>query len=87
MRALEATRTALYHPLSVDFRKITAGKSLSLHSHGIAIDWDAEHNPRANTLKKTLPDWWYDTWQAHGWSGGRHFPTPAPKHLQFATGA
>lgn len=70
-----------------NFRKITAGKSLSLHSFGIAIDWDADHNPRGKPMKKTLPDWWYDIWKAHGWSDGRHFPTPDPMHVQFATGA
>jgi hypothetical protein len=75
------------HAGGFNFRKITAGKSLSLHSYGIAIDWDAEHNPRKKPLTLTLPDWWYDIWKAHGWSDGRHFPTPDPMHVQFATGA
>jgi hypothetical protein len=75
------------HGGGFNFRKITAGKSLSLHSYGIAIDWDPEHNPRQKPLKRTLPDWWYDIWKARGWSDGRHFPTPDPMHVQFATGA
>jgi hypothetical protein len=70
-----------------NFRKITAGQQLSLHAYGIAIDWDAAHNPRKKPLTHALPDWWYDIWKAHGWSDGRHFSTPDPMHVQFATGA
>ena len=70
-----------------NFRKITGGSKLSLHSYGIALDWDPEHNPRQKPLTRTLPDWWYDIWRAHGWSDGRQFPTPDPMHVQFATGA
>lgn len=70
-----------------NFRKITGGSRLSLHAYGIAIDWDPEHNPRQKPLKRTLPDWWYEIWGAHGWSDGRRFPTPDPMHVQFATGA
>ena len=75
------------HGGGFNFRPITGGKNLSLHSYGIAIDWDPDHNPRQKPLKKTLPDWWYDIWAKHGWSDGRHFPTPDPMHVQFATGA
>jgi hypothetical protein len=75
------------HGGGFNFRPITGGKSLSLHSFGIAIDWDPEHNPRRKPLTRTLPNWWYDVWKAHGWSDGRHFPTPDPMHVQFATGA
>jgi hypothetical protein len=72
---------------SFNFRKITGGECLSLHAFGIAIDWDAENNPRKNPLTKTLPNWWYDLWKAHGWADGRFFSTPDPMHVQFATGA
>ena len=75
------------HGGGFNFRKITGGSSLSLHSYGIAIDWDPEHNPRQKPLKRTLPDWWYDLWKARGWADGRRFPTPDPMHVQFATGA
>jgi D-alanyl-D-alanine carboxypeptidase len=75
------------HGGGFNFRPITGGKKLSLHSYGIAIDWDPDHNPRQKPLKKTLPDWWYDIWAKHGWSDGRHFATPDPMHVQFATGA
>ncbi len=60
---------------------------LSMHSYGIAIDWDPIQNPRGKPMKYTLPDWWYDIWAMHGWSDGRHFKTPDPMHVQFATGA
>ena len=75
------------HGGGFNFRKITAGTKLSLHSYGIAIDWDPEHNPRKRPLTKTLPDWWYAIWSGRGWSDGRAFPTPDPMHVQFATGA
>ena len=75
------------HGGGFNFRPITGGKSLSLHSYGIAIDWDPKHNPRKKPLTNTLPDWWYDIWKKHGWSDGKHFKTPDPMHVQFATGA
>jgi hypothetical protein len=75
------------HGGGFNFRKITGGTKLSLHSYGIAIDWDPEHNPRKKPLTNTLPNWWYEIWQNHGWSEGRNFPTPDPMHVQFATGA
>ena len=69
--------------------RISTGNSavLSLHSYGIAIDWDPVHNPHHKPMIHTLPDWWYAIWARHGWSDGRHFATPDPMHVQFATGA
>ncbi len=75
------------HGGGFNFRKITGGTKLSLHSYGIAIDWDPEHNPRKKPLTKTLPDWWFEIWKNHGWTDGRRYPTPDPMHVQFATGA
>ena len=75
------------HGGGFNFRKITGGQGLSLHSFGIAIDWDPENNPRQKPLTKRLPDWWYEIWEKHGWSDGRLFTTPDPMHVQFATGA
>lgn len=75
------------HGGGFNFRQITAGKSLSLHAFGIAIDWEPSHNPRQRPLAGTLPDWWYGIWNQLGWSDGRHFSTPDPMHVQYATGA
>jgi hypothetical protein len=75
------------HSGGFNFRNITGGRKLSLHSYGIALDWDPEHNPRKKPLTRTLPDWWYDIWKPRGWSDGRHYSTPDPMHVQFATGA
>lgn len=83
---LHANRLDL-HGGGFNYRKITAGSSLSLHAYGIAIDWDPINNPRKKPLTRTLPDWWYDIWKKHGWSDGRRFGTPDPMHVQFATGA
>jgi hypothetical protein len=74
------------HAGGFNYRVIHGTNRLSLHSYGIAIDWDADHNPQGHS-NHTLPDWWYGIWQAHGWSDGRHFGTPDPMHVQFATGA
>jgi D-alanyl-D-alanine carboxypeptidase-like protein len=87
IRAWLHTKRLDLHGGGFNYRKITDGKGLSLHSYGIAIDWDPNHNPRQKRLSKTLPDWWFDIWARHGWSDGRHFPTPDPMHVQFATGA
>jgi len=71
-----------------NYRKSSGNNTvLSLHAYGIAIDWDPAHNPHQKPLTKTLPDWWFDIWSTHGWTDGRHFNTPDPMHVQFATGA
>jgi hypothetical protein len=70
-----------------NFRQIRGGSRLSLHSFGIAIDWDPRNNPRKKPITRTLPDWWYAIWNNHGWHDGRRFKTPDPMHVQFATGA
>ncbi|WP_416548321.1 M15 family metallopeptidase [Limnohabitans sp. DCL3] len=68
-------------------KKRVTSKELSLHSFGIALDWDPLNNPQKVPLTKTLPDWWYAIWQANGWHDGRNFSKPDPMHVQFATGA
>ena len=83
---LHANRLDL-HGGGFNFRPKVGGNELSLHSFGIAIDWDPNHNPRQRPMRKTLPDWWYAVWARHGWIDGRHFATPDPMHVQFATGA
>jgi hypothetical protein len=75
------------HGGGFNFRNITGGRRLSLHSFGIALDWDPDHNPRQAPMRSTLPSWWYDVWAEHGWIDGRGFRTPDPMHVQFARGA
>lgn len=75
------------HGGGFNFRPITGGRRLSLHSYGIAIDWDPDNNPRKKPLTFSLPEWWYGVWADHGWKDGRSFRTPDPMHVQFATGA
>jgi len=87
IRAWLHARRLNQHGGGFNFRPITGGRALSLHSYGIAIDWDPTNNPRQKPLKRTLPDWWFDVWAQHGWSDGRRYKTPDPMHVQFATGA
>lgn len=74
------------HSGGFNYRMIHGTSKLSLHSYGIAIDWDADNNPQGHS-SHTLPDWWYDIWNAQSWTDGRHFSNPDPMHVQFATGA
>ncbi|MFZ1219617.1 MAG: M15 family metallopeptidase [Chthoniobacterales bacterium] len=74
------------HSGGFNYRVIHGTGKLSLHSYGIAIDWDADHNPQGHS-SHTMPVWWYDIWNAHGWVDGRHFTNPDPMHVQFASGA
>jgi D-alanyl-D-alanine carboxypeptidase len=72
-----------------NFRSKVGAKGISMHSFGIAIDWDADHNPqqkRGEPLRTTFPDWWFQTWNKHGWVDGRNFPRRDPMHVQFASG-
>lgn len=56
---------------SYNFRKITSGKSYSMHAWGIAMDWDANnntysmHKPKASLSKPECEKWW-EIWEAHG---------------------
>lgn len=87
-----AIRTRLHdlrldqHSGGFNYRPIHGMGKLSLHSYGIAIDWDADNNPQGHSTH-TLPNWWFDIWNAHGWTDGRHFSNPDPMHVQFATAA
>jgi hypothetical protein len=77
------------HSGGFNFRSKVGARGISMHSFGIAIDWDADHNPqekRGEPLKTTFPDWWFQTWNKHGWVDGRNFPKRDPMHVQFASG-
>jgi hypothetical protein len=77
------------HSGGFSFRSKMGAKGISMHAFGIAIDWDADHNPQekpGDPLKTTFPDWWFDTWNKHGWTDGRNFRKRDPMHVQFARG-
>lgn len=55
-----------------NLRRMTGGKRLSLHSWGIAIDWDPENNQYNQTsVTATLaqPEYekWWEIWEDEGW--------------------
>src|SRR5262249_51548130 len=70
------------HSGGFNYRPIGNTQKLSMHAYGIAIDWDADHNPQGNP-NHTLPDWWYDCWNKREWTDGRHFPKTDPMHVQY----
>lgn len=57
----------------LNVRKMRGGNSYSMHSWGIAIDWDAEHNEmrwdhrKARFAKPEYNKWW-ELWEAEGWT-------------------
>ena len=74
---------------SYNYRKNTGGSSLSLHSWGIALDFDAEHNtysmhkPQARFSAPEYDEWW-NIWERHGgYSLGRRSDCDY-MHVQFA---
>lgn len=73
------------HTGAFNFRPKRGSSGRSLHSYGIAIDWDADHNPQGSP-QTTLPAWWYEIWHRHGWTDGRTYSKPDPMHVQFAKG-
>lgn len=56
----------------LNVRPMRGGKALSMHSWGIAVDWDAQRNPlnmgrdRAPLARPEYDAWW-DAWTAEGW--------------------
>jgi hypothetical protein len=57
---------------SLNVRKMRGGNSYSMHSWGIAIDWDPDRNEmrmdhtKARFAKEEYEFWW-DAWEAEGW--------------------
>lgn len=65
-----------------EYRKKRGARQLSVHSYGIALDFDPANN--AMGTKGTLPAWWYNIWRKHGWKCGVDFRDPM--HVQYCTG-
>lgn len=58
---------------SLNVRKMRGGNSYSMHSWGIAIDWDAEHNEMRLDHRKARfaqPEYnkWWELWESEGWT-------------------
>lgn len=75
---------------SYNFRKITSGKSYSMHAWGIAMDWDANnntysmHKPKASLSKPECEKWW-EIWEAHGATSLGRARDYDWMHVQFAS--
>lgn len=57
---------------SLNVRKMRNGTQWSMHSWGIAIDWDASHNSlntHAPQARFSKPEYerWFECWEAEGW--------------------
>lgn len=68
-----------------DYRPMRGGKSLSMHSYGCAIDFDAADNPfrsKKHTFKADSPI--VLAFKAEGWSWGGDWEPPDAMHAQAA---
>lgn len=59
---------------------------LSVHAWGLAVDLNADANPRGLPMRKDLPDGWIREFESRGWVWGGRFPTPDPMHFQVVRG-
>lgn len=58
---------------------------LSLHSYGVAVDFNWDTNPMGPTLDSDLPPAFIANFKAHGWEwGGDWKGIKDPMHFQFA---
>ena len=66
------------------YRAMRNGHSLSMHSYGIALDFDAEHNPFGypGRFKPTSP--LVLAFEAEGWTWGGRWHKPDAMHFQAA---
>ena len=56
--------------------KITGGNEFCRFAYSMAIDCGMpNNNPRQKPIMRTLPDWWYEIWRVHGWTGVQVFPS------------
>lgn len=76
---------------SYNFRQKRGLQEVSMHSYGIAIDMDPDHNTLQGSfgpVKTTFPKWYIAAFQANGfaWGGSWHGRRDA-MHFQLCTGA
>lgn len=75
---------------SYNYRPTASGKSLSMHSWGIALDFAAENNtysmkkPQASLSKSECEAWWR-IWESHGATSLGRTRNYDWMHLQFAS--
>lgn len=71
-----------------NFRPMRGGHNLSMHSYGIAIDLDPEHNPLGKKYSVNagmMPQAVVDIFTAEGWTWGGKWSRPDAMHFQAAT--
>lgn len=71
-----------------NFRRMTAGSRLSVHSWGAAVDLDASHNPWGKPWKEgcgMMPKEVIQIFQQYGWKWGGEFKRPDAMHFQATT--
>lgn len=70
-----------------NFRLMRGGALLSMHSYGIAVDWDPERNPLGKAWDpiRGVPRIVIDAYKSEGWTwGGDWHKRPDPQHFQAA---
>jgi hypothetical protein len=67
-----------------NFRLMRNGHSLSMHSYGIALDFDAEHNPFGYPGRFKASSPLVMAFEAEGWTWGGRWRKPDAMHFQAA---
>jgi hypothetical protein len=67
------------------FRCMRGGNSLSMHSYGIALDFDAAHNPFHGKPRFTPASILVQEFEREGWTWGGRWRNPDGMHFQAAT--
>ena len=75
-----------------NFRRKRGLQAVSMHSYGIAIDMDPDHNPLQSSrlkIRTTFPKWYIAAFKAQGfiWGGEFHGSRKDAMHFQLCKGA
>lgn len=70
---------------SYNFRLKTGGRTLSMHSYGCAVDFDAAHNPFGHRGRFTSASPIVQAFANEGWTWGGNWHTPDGMHFQAAS--